>query len=118
MNIINKIVIDWDKTKDNLLDLRLNNINLRKYVCYYNKLNKDDINLREKYTCFNNYLCDDCKNIDLKISRQELAFSLGVSDDIIYNIETGKTIPDLEELILYSKISKVPLEDIIVIKEK
>ena len=118
MNLINKIVIDWDKTKDNLLDLRLNNINLRKYVCYYNKFNKDDINLREKYTCFNNYLCDDCKMVDLKISRSELAFTLGVSDDIIYNIETGKTIPDLEELILYSKISKVPLENIIVIKEK
>ena len=118
MNIFNRIIIDWDKTKDNLIDLRLNNINLRKYVCYYNKLNKEDIELREKYTCFNNFSCDECKNIDSKISRAELAFSLGVSDDIIYNIETGKTIPDLEELILYSKISDVPLEEIIVIKEE
>ena len=117
MEIIKPIIIDWDKTKDSLAYLRTNDKNLIKYVCYYNKVNIDDINLREKNTCFNNYDCNNCNNVDKAISRSELAKAMGVTDDVIYNWETGKTIPDIEDLLLYSKICNKKLEDILVYKE-
>ncbi len=127
MEFYNRPVIDYVKTGERLASLRLNNLKLRKYVCYFNKkkfeqkIKNDRSNQyyfdrdRPKYNCFSNYECEKCtKEMDTLISAQELANVFGVSRDIINNWETGKTTPDIEDFLLYSKITGLDLNEIIV----
>ncbi len=98
--------IDWNKTAKELRLLRLDNRNLRRYVCYKLKSEK------------NGCTSDDCKTctyeMDCNISQKELAAVFSVSENVVVNWENGKTVPPLEDLLFYSEISGVPLEEIIV----
>ncbi len=119
MEVYSRLKIDWVKTGENLADLRMNNFNLRRYVCYFNKKenehNVSKLGYRPKYTCFFGYKCEECtKEMDRSISVQELANVFGLSRDIINNWETGRTIPDIEDLLMYSKITKLSIEDILI----
>ena len=104
--------IDWAKTAQNLKLLRNDNLNLRKFCCqalYYNKAN-----------CAGD--CAACKfDMDASIglvSQNELADVFGVSPGVVANWETGRTTPDIEDLIFYSKICDLGLSDVIVFKEE
>ena len=55
--------------------------------------------------------------IEQKISRRELGNVFSVSEDVVENWENGNTIIDIEELLLYAKICKIDLMDILVITE-
>jgi len=132
MEFYNRPVIDYVKTGERLANLRFNNLKLRRYVCYYNKKKYEkkieaeskkirygyygnSQTIRPKYNCFSNYECEKCtKELDKLISAQELANVFGVSRDIINNWETGKTSPDIEDFLLYSKITGLDLNEIIV----
>ena len=118
MKEIKIVKIDWKKTGIALQYLRENNYNLKKYVCYYNKVN--NFNDSERYFCYNIpiYDCDNCdKEMDKKISRRELGRVFSVSEDIVENWENGETIIDIEELIMYSKISGTDIFDILVFED-
>ena len=119
MEIYSRLKIDWIRTGEKLADLRMNNLNLRRYVCYFNKKrnehNLDDLSYRPKYTCFSEYKCEECtKEMDKLISVQELANVFGKTRDVINNWETGRTMPDIEDLLLYSKITGLSIEDILI----
>ena len=116
MEIYKRIKIDWIKTANRLVDLRLNNKNLIKYVCYFNKKMNENKDSRfiNKYTCYQDYNCDNCTEMDQNISQQELANVFGVSRYVINNWENSITIPDIEDILLYSKISGVDIYDILV----
>lgn len=100
--------IDWKKTGKNLQLLRNDNVNLRREVCRANNLHKDE--------CGGD--CEDCRfEMDSNISRKELALLFGVSDNVIYSWETGRTPIGLEDLLFYCQISKSGLEEIVVFTE-
>lgn len=105
MEKLQRQFIDWQKTGKNLLLLRMDNVNLRRYVCYtFNDGNRN---------C--NYDCDSCvTEMDHSISRNELAAVFGVSANVVYNWENGATPVGLEDLLYYCKIAKVDLFSIIV----
>ena len=118
MELFNRPIINWNKTGERLADLRCNNLNLRRYVCFFNKKYNEERsldNLRPKYTCFSNYDCLNCnKEMDKSISVQELANVFGKTRDVVTNWETGKTMPDIEDLLLYSKITELDINEIVV----
>lgn len=99
--------VDWFKTGKNLQLLRIDNINLRREACRLKYLNEDE--------CRGNGDCGDCRfEMDNSISRKELAALFGVSDNVIYSWETGRTPIGLEDLLFYCQIAQVKLEDIVV----
>lgn len=74
----------------------------------------------DRYYCYHSplYDCDSClKEMDKKISRRELGNVFSVSEDVVENWENGNTIIDIEELLLYARICKIDLMDILVIME-
>lgn len=104
----NRKNIDWVKTGKNLQLLRNDNVNLRRQACRANKLHKAECN----------GACDTCRyDMDSSISRKELAVLFGVSDNVIYSWESGRTPVGLEDLLFYCQISQVRLEEIIVFTE-
>ena len=105
MPVIRRKFVDWDKTGKNIQLLREDNIELRRCVCGALKKDKSDCTTS----------CDECKfEMDKHISRKELAEVFGTTDNIIFNWETGKTPVDYENLLFYSQLSKLELDDIIV----
>ena len=57
MELFNRPIINWIKTGERLADLRYNDFNLRRYVCFFNKKFNEEKSidtLRPKYTCFSN----------------------------------------------------------------
>jgi len=103
--VIKRKYIDWEKTGKNLQLLRNDNVNLRRETCRVNNLRKDE--------CEGN--CEECRyEMDSNISRKELAQLFGVSDNVIYSWETGRTPIGLEDLLFYCQIARVKLEDVIV----
>lgn len=105
---IRKQYIDWDKTSKCLRMLRLDNRNLRRYVCY--KLKAEENNCRAED-------CDNCTfDMDSSISQKELAAVFNVSESVVVNWESGKTNPPLEELMFYAQICGLTLDDIIVMQ--
>ncbi|MDE6585062.1 MAG: helix-turn-helix domain-containing protein [Clostridia bacterium] len=108
MKTVYRKFIDWRKTGKNLQLLRNDNGNLRREACRINNLHKSDCSGE----------CESCKyDMDSNISRKELAVLFGVSDNVIYSWENGRTPIGLEDLLFYCQISKVKLEDIIVFTE-
>lgn len=108
MKNIKRKYIDWSKTGKNLKLLRDDNVNLRREACRVNNLHKADCSGE----------CESCKyDMDSNISRKELAALFGVSDNVIYSWETGRTPIGLEDLLFYCQIAKVKPEDIIVFTE-
>ena len=105
MEKIVRRTIDWEKTGRNLQILRMENLTLRRQVCL-------ELNF-EKGECEGN--CSACRfDMDASISRAELAAVFHTSDSVIFNWESGRTPVDLEDMLLYCRISGVALEDILV----
>ena len=98
-------IIDWEKTGRNLQLLREDNIELRRSVCSALKHDSGECSGE----------CDKCRfEMDNHISRKELATVFGVSENVIFNWENGRTSPALEDMLFYAKISKLQLTDIII----
>ena len=98
--------VNWKDTGRNLQNLRLNNHNLRKYVCWF--LNN------QKSNCGGN--CDNCTlDMDNHISQGELArvFYLD-SESRIVNWEKGRARPTISDLLYYAEICRIPLEQVLV----
>lgn len=98
--------VNWKATGRNLQNLRLNNYNLRKYVC--SQLNSG------KSNCDGN--CENCNlDMDNHISQGELArvFYLD-SESRIVNWEKGRARPTISDLLYYADICRIPLEQVLV----
>ncbi len=106
--MITRRIIDWKATGYKLKLLRCDNISLRKAVCHH--LSKT---LAKGHIC-RTLDCDNCTNMDNQISQAELAVVMNVSDSMVANWETNRTIPTLEDLLMYCDLCDITLEDIIV----
>ncbi len=108
MREITRKYIDWDKTAKNLKMLRLDNLNLRRYVC--SRIH------RKEWECEQD--CDGCRfEMDNAISQRELALVFNVSENLVVNWENGKTQPKTEDLIFYSQLCDIDLFDVIVLQQ-
>lgn len=105
MKRINRKFVDWKKTGRTLQLLREDNVELRRAVCGALKHDKGDCS-------------GDCENcvyeMDNHISRKELSEVFGVSESVIFNWESGRTVVGYEDLLFYAQLSKLNLEDIII----
>ena len=105
MKEISRKNIDWEKTGIRLRDLRDHDLNLRRYVCWYFKFGVANCS-------------GDCMNciyeMDKNVSRTELSMVFAVTESVLFNWETGKTPPELEDLLLYADICGLTLDEIIV----
>lgn len=108
---IKRKVIDWKQTGINLKLLRCDNLELRKYVCRHLSLS-----LTKGHIC-KAVNCDNCTDMDTQISQSELAVVMNVSDYMIANWETNRTVPTLEDLLMYCDICQLDLLDIIVFQQ-
>lgn len=101
--------IDWNKTGKNLKLLRCDNILLRKYVCRALKTASNDCDGAD---------CENCRfDMDNSISQAELAKVFNVSENMVANWENNRSTPSLEDLIFYSQICGIKLENIIVFRK-
>lgn len=97
--------VDWVKTGTRLMALRTSSITLRRYVCWSLRYDLGECSGE----------CGTCEfEMDRSISRAELADVFNTTENVIFNWESGKTPVPLEDLLLYTGISQVPLEEIIV----
>ncbi len=104
MEIIAVPKIDWESVSLKLYELRVHNLNLRRYVCFYTRNHGDCHSLN----------CLDCKkNMDRAISQSELGEALGWGLSSIQNWETGRSKPSIEVLIYYAQICQISLEEIL-----
>ncbi len=106
--MINRRIIDWQATGQNLKLLRCDNINLRRTVCH-----DLSVNLVKGHLC-KTLDCQHCNHMDSQISQAELAVIMNVSDSMIANWETNRTIPTLEDLFLYCDLCVLSLDDVLV----
>ena len=98
MEVVKPKEIDWAKTGKNLKQLRCGDQNLRRYVCWRLKTQRGD--------CFGTN-CESCHlDIDNSISQRELAQVFYVSENTVANWESGRSIPALKDLLMYSEICK------------
>lgn len=105
MDSIKRRNINWLKTAKNLKILREYNDNLRKYVCFSLKFNDGD--------CSGN--CDNCRfEMDHHISQSELAQVFNVTTSCVVNWENGKSKPGLEDLLFYSQLCNISLNEVVV----
>ena len=102
---IKRKFIDWKKTGRNLQLLREDNIELRREVCRVLKHDKGECSGECSYCVY---------EMDNHISRKELSEVFGVSDSVIFNWENGKTVVDYENLLFYSQLAQLPLDDIVI----
>ena len=97
--------IDWGKTLKHLKLLREGNVSLKKYCC-------KALHLKEA-NCSGE--CDTCKyDMDNHISQQELAEVMKVDKSRLINLENGKCILRIEELLFYCEACNLPIEEILV----
>ncbi len=106
--MITRRIIDWQATGYNLKLLRCDNLKLRKHVC-----RQLSSSLTKGHIC-RTLDCDNCTNMDNQISQAELAIVMNVSDSMVANWETNRTIPTLEDLLMYCDLCDMSLENIIV----
>ncbi|MBO5866924.1 MAG: helix-turn-helix transcriptional regulator [Clostridia bacterium] len=107
--MIQKRLINWEKTGKMLRLLRCDNINLRRNVC-----KELSMQLKKGHICKATN-CDNCiLELDNQISQAELAEVMGVSDSVITNWENGRSIPTLEDLLLYADLCKMDLQQILI----
>ena len=108
MKKIERKRVNWEKTGKTLLLLRNDNIELRRNVC--SALRYDEEN------CGGD--CENCKyEMDSSISRAELARIFNVSENVIFNWETGKTPVAIEDLLFYCRLSGKELSDILIFED-
>lgn len=106
METIQRKIINPIKTGLSLKNLRCNNLDLRRYACRFHRT-RDDI-------CEGTN-CDNCTfEMDVSISQAELSELFNVSDNVIANWESGKTIPSYEDLLFYSALCNLPLDKIVI----
>ena len=106
MEKIERKFVDWGKTSKNLRLLRNDNLNLRRYVCFVLRTKREECDGKS---------CDTCRfDMDNSISQAELAQVFSVSESMVANWETGRSIPSVDDLIFYAEICKLPLDDILV----
>lgn len=105
MKPIRRKFIDWQKTGRALQLLREDNIELRRCVCGSLKHDKADCGGE----------CNTCKfEMDNHISRKELSEVFGVSENIVFNWENGRTEVSYENLLFYAQIAKTDLDEIVI----
>ena len=105
MEPIARRTIDRKKTGRNLQLLREDDIELRRFVCRALR--------KELGECDGN--CPDCRfDMDNHISRNELAKVFNVSESVICNWESGRTMIGVEDLLFYAQITGKTLDDILV----
>ena len=105
MKAIPRNFIDWKKTGRNLQLLREDNIELRRSVCSALKHDLGDCSGE----------CGNCRfEMDNHISRKELADVFGVTENVIFNWENGRTAVSIEDMLFYVQISKTELSQIII----
>lgn len=105
--------IDWQETGYRLRQLRLQNENLRKYVCFC----LQDETLSNPCMSKN---CDRCSGraiLNQEISRRELSQVLFASESTVNNWEDNRSNPPLEILLAYCDICGLKLEDILVFED-
>ncbi len=106
MEQIERKYVDWDKTAKNLKLLRQDNIALRRYVCRAIRMDNAECDGAD---------CAKCKyDMDSSISRAELAKVFSVTESIVFNWESGKTIPTLDDLMFYAQVCGLDLFDVVV----
>ncbi len=111
MEKIKKKSIDWEETGKNLQRLRERNFELTRYACFICHYDEADCDGE----------CETCsfeKDLDRRITREELAKVFEVTDAVINNWETGRTAIPLEELYMYCEIIGKPFEEILVFKKE
>ena len=105
MGSIQRKFVNWEKTGKNLQLLREDNIELRRFVCSALKYDKSDCSAA----------CDQCRfEMDKHISRKELSDVFGVSENVIFNWESGRTAVDYENLLFYAQLTKLDIGDIVI----
>ena len=107
MKAIERKFVDHVKTGRSLQMLREDNIELRRRVC--------EALRRESNGC--DQPCAECSKFEMDnhISRPELATVFGVSENVIFNWEIGRTPISYEDLLFYSQLSGLPVEQIVVL---
>ena len=98
--------VNWKDTGRNLQNLRLNNYNLRKYVCWQLSSGRDNCSGE----------CDTCElDMDTHISQSELARVFYLDNESrIVNWEKGRARPTISDLLFYAEICGIPLEQVLV----
>ena len=111
MREIKRLNIDWRKTGENLKLLRLDNLNLRRYVCWAHR--------KTHGRCLPPSDCEECSALDMdsQISRRELAEAMNVSLNTLVNWESGRSVPALEDLLLYCSMCGVSLTDLLILQD-
>ena len=115
--------VDWNKTKFNLANLRLGDseysLNLRRFVCrFIREPNEDNPHADFNKQCPFGLKCENCATKEPLISCRELGLVFGHSDEnIVSNWENGRTIPDIEDILFYSIMSKMPIDQILEFKK-
>ena len=105
MKPIERRFIDWAKTGKKLQMLREDNIELRRQVCSALK--------RDKADCSGD--CSRCEyEMDNHISRKELSDVFGISENVIFNWENGRSEIGYEDLLFYAQLASVELDEIVV----
>ena len=105
MGSIQRKFVNWEKTGRNLQLLREDNLALRRFVCSALKHDKSDCSTD----------CEECRfEMDNHISRKELSDVFGVTENIIFNWENGRTEVGYEDLLFYAQLTKLPIEDIVI----
>ena len=108
MKPIQRKFVNWEKTGRNLQLLREDNLNLRRFVCSALKHDTGDCSAD----------CDACVfEMDNHISRKELSDVFGVSENVIFNWENGRTVIDYENLLFYAQLTKLDIADIVIFME-
>ena len=105
---IQRKFVDRKKTGKNLQLLREHNLELRRFVCGALKHDKSDCSGQ----------CKSCKfEMDNHISRSELAEMFGVSESVIFNWESGRTMVSYEDLLLYAQLTGLKMSEIVILME-
>lgn len=105
MQRIERRRIDWRRTGIRLKNLRDHHPTLQRYTCY--------INHAAEGNCSGE--CETCEfDLDRNVSRAELARVLATTESVIANWESGRTSPELEDLLYYTALCGIALEDILV----
>ncbi len=107
---IRRPIIDWAKTGKNLQILRNDNMKLRRYVCRELRIKSGD--------CEGDH-CENCKfEMDNSISQFELAKIFNVTPSNIANWESGRSRPQIEDLLMYSRICDLDFFDVVVFEKE
>lgn len=108
MDNLRRRYIDWEKTGRNLEELRLRNPRLRRNVCSVLRRGSGD--------CSGD--CEGCRyEIDNHISRKELAEVFNVSENVVFNWETGRSNVQYDDLLFYAQLAESEVDEIVAFAE-